>query len=599
MSVRDDGSPRAKLVLIGEAPGAREMEAGVPFVGPSGAKLKEWWHSVGLKREDFYITNVLDYQPPAIDRVPRAELESAFDRLHAKLSRLDDPWLIVPTGAYALYALTGKGKVSWHARDGHHPRPGITSWRGSILEYIDERRRRIKVIPTIHPAATFRTPGYERVCRLDWARIAGDSLFRELRLPVRTHRIRPSLADVLDYADRAGRFARELAIDIETPRRVVYETEVRELSKCECKHAKRSHLPDCQIRKCPCMQFRAATGKPKRKRFVGEAYLGCIGFSYDPAESLTIPLTLDYWGNPDDAAAARLAVKRLCESPVPKVLQNGLFDAYWLATEGIQLANFRYDTRAMSHCLEPTQPHDLAYMASVYTRESYWKADTKDPDEIARYASNSDTLWTYNGKDVCVTLELYRALREELERAKRMDYYERHYADLLAPLLALSLHGIRVDESRRNETRVRLDTKLRELATRISELAGVALVSKSGISTKRLKEYLYETLRLPKQYAKNTKKERTVSTNEVALRKLMLRFPDKLRAVGELILEFRRKKQLQTFVREGLTDPDGRMRALFHPFAETGRMRSQENPKGTGRNLQNIDRELRDVFVPD
>lgn len=165
----------SRLVLIGEAPGPREEAVGEPFVGPSyHAKLRIWWDAVGLKRQDFRIENVCEYRPPGnkADAWDQATWESWMANLHERLAALVDPWLIVPTGNYSLYALTGKGNVHWHKREGKGTRPGITDWRGSILSYTDQRGRAIKVIPTIHPAATFRTASYEGLCRRDWERIA-------------------------------------------------------------------------------------------------------------------------------------------------------------------------------------------------------------------------------------------------------------------------------------------------------------------------------------------------------------------------------------------------------------------------------------------
>lgn len=609
------GSTSAKLVLIGEAPGRWEHERGEPFVGPSGQLLKQWWDAVGLTRDAFYITNVLDYQPRVIDAVPRDEMEEAIRALHARLAALDDPWLIVPTGNYALYALTGKGKVAWHQRDGRHLRPGIASWRGSILEYVDQRGRRIKVIPTVHPAATFRTPAYAKSCRADWARIASDVGFRDLRLPVREHAIRPTCDEVEQFVHHALG-AEQLAVDIETPVRITTETSVpRSETMCECGHNRKRHTEPtesildglvgyyapCNVNKCDCGNFTGRAGKPKHKRIKSEPYLGCIGFSYDPSYSLTIPLTRDYWTDPNDFDRVWNAVKELCESDVEKVLQNGLFDAYWLATEGIRLHHYVWDTRAMHHMLDPLDAHDLAYLASLFTRQPYWKDEAKDPDEIAKYASNADALWTYNGIDCCVTLEIFQSLRTQLDVLGRLPFYERHYADLFDPLLATSLHGIRINEAKRAQRWQEMSAELRQLESEIAEIAGEPLHAKTGLSTAKLKKFLYETLRLPKQYAKNAKKEKVVSTGEIAVRRLMQRFPrnTQLQEVGRRILRHREVKQLSTFVKDNIGGVDGRVRCLYSPYTDTGRLTSSETPRGEGRNLQNIDRTLRDIFVAD
>lgn len=188
MAVRDSGNPLlAQLMLIGEAPGADEERDGIPFVGASGQRLFGGWRGpgwlprLGLTREMFVVTNVLDYKPRNIDKVPRTEMEYRFDLLETKVASMPRLRIICPTGNYALYAITQKGKVSWHQRDGRSDRPGISKWRGSILSYVDQKGRTLTVIPTIHPAATFargkaagkQAERYHYVCReIDWPRIA-------------------------------------------------------------------------------------------------------------------------------------------------------------------------------------------------------------------------------------------------------------------------------------------------------------------------------------------------------------------------------------------------------------------------------------------
>src|SRR5438034_5416127 len=59
-----DGNPDADIVFIGEAPGKNEDEQGKPFVGAAGKFLNEMLASIGMKREDIYITNIVKYRPP-------------------------------------------------------------------------------------------------------------------------------------------------------------------------------------------------------------------------------------------------------------------------------------------------------------------------------------------------------------------------------------------------------------------------------------------------------------------------------------------------------------------------------------------------------
>src|SRR3989338_1539013 len=62
--VLGEGNPKADIMFIGEAPGEQEDKQGRPFVGQSGKFLDELLQSIGLKREDVYISNVVKYRPP-------------------------------------------------------------------------------------------------------------------------------------------------------------------------------------------------------------------------------------------------------------------------------------------------------------------------------------------------------------------------------------------------------------------------------------------------------------------------------------------------------------------------------------------------------
>src|ERR1051326_3865046 len=59
-----DGNPEAEVVFVGEAPGKNEDQQGLPFVGAAGKFLNEMLESIGLKRADIYITNIVKYRPP-------------------------------------------------------------------------------------------------------------------------------------------------------------------------------------------------------------------------------------------------------------------------------------------------------------------------------------------------------------------------------------------------------------------------------------------------------------------------------------------------------------------------------------------------------
>ncbi len=95
------GSAYARIMFIGEAPGAKEDEMGEPFVGAAGKFLSELLATISLERDDVYITNIVKYRPPHNrDPLPE-EVADCWLWLQEQV-KLIDPLLIVPLGRHAL-----------------------------------------------------------------------------------------------------------------------------------------------------------------------------------------------------------------------------------------------------------------------------------------------------------------------------------------------------------------------------------------------------------------------------------------------------------------------------------------------------------------
>jgi len=147
-----DGTPRARLVFIGEAPGRDEDLRGLPFVGRAGQLLDKMIAAIDLKREDVYICNVLKCRPPENRTPAPEEVEQCLPYLEQQLT-LVRPALICALGLSAVQALL-KTKTS------------MASMRGRTFEY-----RGIPLIPTYHPAALLRNPGLKREAWEDMQRV--------------------------------------------------------------------------------------------------------------------------------------------------------------------------------------------------------------------------------------------------------------------------------------------------------------------------------------------------------------------------------------------------------------------------------------------
>jgi len=142
-TVFGSGNKKAKLLFVGEAPGREEDLQGLPFVGRAGQLLTKILASVGLSREEVYITNILKCRPPN-NRDPKEEEVSACEPYLARQIELIKPVLICALGRVA-----GQNLLKRNA--------SLTYLRGGIHYYND-----IMVVVTYHPAALLRNPNLKR-----------------------------------------------------------------------------------------------------------------------------------------------------------------------------------------------------------------------------------------------------------------------------------------------------------------------------------------------------------------------------------------------------------------------------------------------------
>ncbi|MBI1852699.1 MAG: uracil-DNA glycosylase [Planctomycetes bacterium] len=138
-TVFGEGSPTARLVFVGEAPGFEEDRTGRPFVGPAGQLLTKMIEAIRLKREEVYIANVLKCRPPNNRTPEQSESDNCFPYLHAQI-RTIRPEVICTLGAPAARAVLGLEKP-------------VGQMRGRIFHFED-----ITVVPTYHPAYLLRNP---------------------------------------------------------------------------------------------------------------------------------------------------------------------------------------------------------------------------------------------------------------------------------------------------------------------------------------------------------------------------------------------------------------------------------------------------------
>jgi DNA polymerase len=141
--VHSEGQPAARLMFVGEAPGADEDASGRPFVGRAGQLLNKIIEAIGLKRDDVLIGNVNRCRPPG-NRTPTTEEAHTCKPFLLREINIARPDVIVVLGNTAMKNLLDT-------------KEGITRLRGQFQDY-----RGIKVMPTFHPAYLLRDPSKKR-----------------------------------------------------------------------------------------------------------------------------------------------------------------------------------------------------------------------------------------------------------------------------------------------------------------------------------------------------------------------------------------------------------------------------------------------------
>jgi len=138
------GNPEARIMFVGEAPGADEDRLGEPFVGAAGRRLDQWLERLGTSRGDVYIANVLKCRPPGNRDPQPQEIERCAPFLHAQI-RAIAPKVLIALGRFAGCLLLERELKLWEMRGKVHayrePKTGVE----------------IPLVVTYHPAYVLRS----------------------------------------------------------------------------------------------------------------------------------------------------------------------------------------------------------------------------------------------------------------------------------------------------------------------------------------------------------------------------------------------------------------------------------------------------------
>lgn len=551
--VRPDGPVPARIMIVGEAPGEHEVQAGSPFVGASGQELNKMLHEVGIMRSECFVTNVCRIRPPGNDigafvALKKKDITLAHQPLRDKyvlrpviegynlLRReieLVKPKVIVACGNLALWALTG----AW----------GIVKWRGSILGLDGiQTDNGPFIVPTYHPAAVLR--------QWDWRAISLNDLRRVKRIADGQAPLRPDWRFTVrpNFAQATG-----ILNDLR------FRLDVSELW----------------------IDFDLETRN---------GHIACAGLSWSLTDALCIPFMCvenqeGYWSQEEESAIIHLLYLVLRHPNVKVRWQNGLYDAQYTYRHWHFVPRGAQDTMISQHTMFCILPKSLAFQASMYCEHYvYWKDDGKTWDKGVGEAQ----LWSYNCVD-CVRTREVGEVEQATIRGLGLEAVEAFQQKLFWPVLKAMNRGLRVDLAARKLLALELMEEIAKREQFFIDVLGHPLNVRSPLQMTKL---FYTDLNQPAVWTRAKKGSPShVTCDDEALQKIGQREP-LLKPIVNAIADVRTLGVLlSTFVNAKL-DVDGRMRCSFNIAGNTEgkgapatyRLSSSENAFDSGANLQNI-----------
>jgi len=319
-------------------------------------------------------------------------------------------------------------------------------------------------------------------------------------------------------------------------------------------------------------------------------------------------------------------MKDLLESDIPKVAQNGLFDGWFLASfSDIFVENYIHDTMVAQHCAYPELPKGLDFLASIYTREPYYKDEGKNWSP--RDAEDVERFLIYNAKDVCTTLEVHLA---QMAVELRDENYRETYEEVMkqCPVYVdMMVRGIKIDQGEQDRMLTEYSLEAIEMQSILDETVVKWLASlfesykkkgdepsavkvekfihklmegygtqKGGLnvnSTKDLRTYLYE---IRKYKVKKNRKTGKPSTDEDSLKEMYAETKDPMLLT---IVKIRQKRKRISAYLNLRTNSQGQTFFSCNPVkTKTGRSACGKTITGYGLNVQTVPHEMRTSYSP-
>lgn len=550
------GPLEPELMIIGEAPGSKENEAGIPFVGPTGEVLNDCLRKAGITRSSCYITNVVKYQPPSNDlkqlHLIGVDINEQIKNLWEEEIHKFRPKCILAVGDTALEAVTGY--------------TGILNYRGSILVAKDGVT---KVVPTIHPAALFNryekgsSKGgleytYLKLIEHDIARAVEESKTSKLILPDRQLDVCHSSLDLHRFFEK--------------------------YKNCD--------KASCDIESINCVPV-------------------SIAFAFNKHHAISVPLLHSIGRNKlTNMGELELdEVWKLIDGELRRVKligQNFKYDEFKLNLIGFDCQHVHSDTLIKTRTIFPELPDKrLHVQGSLWTREPFWKEEGK---EFKLGKSSIDQLLKYNAKDAAVTFEIDEAQEQDLKdlsetyKVPLVDYYYNYMMKKHKFYLKLENAGFRVDTEKKKGLAKKYTEMADAVHSKVSELVGHEV---NVNSYPQMFELLYREMKF--KYMKQN------PTSEDTIVKLLgnhAKTKERKDILTNILEERRILTQKSRYINFSV-DYDGRCKTSFNISAtetcrsSTGILKKPIRPKKIGLAFHTISKhgrlakDIRSMFIPD
>lgn len=320
-----------------------------------------------------------------------------------------------------------------------------------------------------------------------------------------------------------------------------------------------------------------------------------LSFAFKEREAFYVPVPADR----DEAQKIVNIFKPLYENEdILKIGQNMKYDIEVLRNYGIEVRGEMFDTMIAHYLIQPELRHNMDYMAEIYldyqTIHIEELIGPKGKGQKNMRDLTPEQIYEYAAEDADITLQLKNKLEPELKKYGAEDLFYNIEMPLMPVLAEMEMNGVRIDTDSLKETSGVLTSRMKEIESRIYELAGMEF---NIASPKQVGEVLFDKLKIVEK-AKKTKTGQYVTNEEV------LQFLKHKHEIVADILEHRGlKKLLGTYVDalpKLINQRTGHIHTSFNQtVTATGRLSSSDP------NLQNIPvrgedgKEIRKAFIPE